>query len=461
MYLYRCVRWIVGFALGIFFRQLEVVGDEHIPAEGDGAVVFVGNHPNSLIDPALVIAFGGRIVHFAAKDVLFRSALLRPVLDALGAVPVQRGSDHPGAALNNDAAFARLFEVLTQGRSVGIFPEGISHDDSQLAPLKTGAARIAFGVAERHPGCRVRIVPVGLNYGRRRHFRSSVLIHFGEPMEVDATDLAAWRADQYSAGRALTERIAVALRGLTINADDWQVIRLLDTARRLYQPTGASLEARVELARRFNAAYPKLSDLPDVREVMSALAMYDGRLAMVGLRDRDLRRSFRTRDMLSLMYRHVLRVMLWMPLALPGVALHAPLAMIARWLGWSLSPRTDVIATSKLVVGLGMLSCSYGAVFAALWHFAGPWPALIAAPLLPLTGYAALRVLERYVAVRSLTLSGLRFVRFQHEVQALRRERAALRAQVIEVVRRHLPDDMAPLFLADNLASVGGDPGAP
>jgi len=453
--LYRLVRWFVRWCLSIFFRQIEVVGEEHIPAEGEGAVVFAGNHPNSLIDPALVIAFSGRIVHFAAKDVLFRSAAFRPILAALGAVPVRRRMDHPDGKLDNASMFDQLFEVLAGGRAVGIFPEGISHDASQLAPLKTGAARIAAGVASRHPDCKVRIIPVGLNYGRRRHFRSSVLIRFGEPIELDEATLERHEDDPRAECRAITEQIDLSLRGLTINAEDWQTIRLLDTARRLYQPKGASLEARVELAQRFTNAYRDVADADDVRQAMGALALYDARLSLVGMRDRDLRRSFRTRDILARFYLNVVRVILWMPLAVPGFVLHAPLAIAARWLGWNLSPRKDVIATSKLVAGFALLALCYLFLIAVVAVFIGPLVALLLAPLLPLSGYATLRVLERYAAARSLTLSTLRFVRFRDEVRALRTERERLRRQVIDVVRRHLPDDMAPLFLDQALDSVG------
>src|SRR4051794_18042292 len=145
--IYRWLRALLRVVVGVFFRQVEVVGLEHVPAEGP--VIFAGNHPNSLIDPVLILVSCGRVVQFAAKDVLFRSRVLRPVLRALGAVPVARRSDHADAgeaSARNETAFATMFQVLAAGGAVGIFPEGLSHDAPQLAKLKTGAARIALGV---------------------------------------------------------------------------------------------------------------------------------------------------------------------------------------------------------------------------------------------------------------------------------------------------------------------------
>src|SRR5258707_167861 len=94
--LYPCFRAMLRAAIGVFFRQVEVVGLEHVPETG--AVIFAGNHPNSLIDPVLIVTACGRIVRFAAKDVLFRSPLLRPLMNAIGAVPIARVADHPDAA---------------------------------------------------------------------------------------------------------------------------------------------------------------------------------------------------------------------------------------------------------------------------------------------------------------------------------------------------------------------------
>jgi glycerol-3-phosphate O-acyltransferase / dihydroxyacetone phosphate acyltransferase len=141
---YRILAWFLRAVTRVFFRQIEVVGLENIPASG--GVLFAGNHPNSLIDPILIITTCGRKVHFAAKDVLFKRRLMRGVLRGLGAVPIQRRHDHDGdasrsaadapaggpggstAPVDNEGAFAAMFAVLADGGAIGIFPEGLSHD---------------------------------------------------------------------------------------------------------------------------------------------------------------------------------------------------------------------------------------------------------------------------------------------------------------------------------------------
>ena len=91
---YRILAWFLRVVTRVFFRQIEVVGLEHVPK--DGPVLFAGNHPNSLIDPILIITTCGRKVHFAAKDALFKGRIMRAVLRGLGAVPIKRRDDHDG-----------------------------------------------------------------------------------------------------------------------------------------------------------------------------------------------------------------------------------------------------------------------------------------------------------------------------------------------------------------------------
>lgn len=66
--------------------------------------------------------------------------------------------------------FACVHKALAEGRSIGIFPEGGSHDNTDLLPLKAGVAAIALGVLDTYD-INVPIVPVGLNYFRGHHFR--------------------------------------------------------------------------------------------------------------------------------------------------------------------------------------------------------------------------------------------------------------------------------------------------
>jgi glycerol-3-phosphate O-acyltransferase / dihydroxyacetone phosphate acyltransferase len=455
---YRVLVWLLRVATRVFFRRIEIVGLGNVPR--GGAVLFCGNHPNSLLDPILITAHCGRVVHFAAKDTLFESRVLAFLLRRMGAVPVRRRMDHGGQALDNDAAFAALHQVLLDGRAVGIFPEGLSHLDSQLAPLKTGAARIALAVKRMAPDRPVHLVPTGLVYFTRHRFRSSVLIQFGAavdvpadmpsevpadgPVEVAAGGDAAER--DRAAARALTATIETRLRALTINADSWDTIWVLDGVRRLYQPPDLTLEERVELARRFNIAYPRVADQPDVKELFGRVRSYLGRMSAAGLSDQILRRELGVRDTLARVIGHLGLLLFWAPLSLVGAPLHLPLGLLFRYLGRWTAPRKDTVGSVKFLIGFLTLLTIY-AVLAGLvaWKL-GVWAGVLTAFALPLSGWAFVHVVGRVDALRHMVLTLFRVLSLRREVAALRAERAQLVSDVVAAVERHRPADMVPKF---------------
>src|SRR5580698_2449411 len=118
----------------IFFRDIEVESGENLPTSGP--VVVVANHINGLVDGLLLMATLSRYPRFLGKSTLFKIAPLWPFLKLAGVVPVYRSID--GAAGDqNVSAFATCHRILARGGLVAVFPEGISHDESSLQPLKT------------------------------------------------------------------------------------------------------------------------------------------------------------------------------------------------------------------------------------------------------------------------------------------------------------------------------------
>ncbi len=436
MIAYRLLQGFLRLVISIFFRNIETAGTEQIPHEG--AVIFAGNHPNSLLDPLLVITHSGRIVHFAAKDVLFQSRLLRFVMGILGTVPVKRRQDHKDGALDNSSMFDALFKVLAGGGCMGIFPEGISHMRAQLAELKTGTARIALGVREKHPDLLLHIVPVGLTYLHRFRARSQVLVHFGEPLRVDDAWSQRHKEAPRETARALTDEIEVRLKNLTVNAPDWDTMRMLHTARRIYKPDGVhlSLEEYAELMRRFAEGYQKAADSPQILALREKLEDYRGRLDSLQLRDHDLRRELGFGQVLLKLVGRLVYLLILLPLAVPGFVLHLPVILTAIVAGDKLTQRKDVVGTTKLVVSILMVPLVYLAITAlVLWQLGWSWT-VVAVLALPLSGFATIRVLEQKLAVGRSFRALWRLFRFKREVESLRTLRADLEVKINATVEQ-------------------------
>jgi hypothetical protein len=93
-----------------------------------------------------------------------------------------------------------------------------------------------------------------------------------------------------------------------------------------------------------------------------------------------------------------------------------------------------------------LVLASYAAAIAVLWWRAGLPAALAATIVLPLSGIATLRVLDRLRLVRRGFGVLVRRLRFRREVAALRGDRAQLVADVIRVVTEVKPATLPALF---------------
>jgi 1-acyl-sn-glycerol-3-phosphate acyltransferase len=255
-----------------------------------GPVLLVANHPNSLLDPMMVVAAARRPVRFLAKAPLFTDRKVGWLVKAAGAIPVHRRSDDPGQVERNDEMFRAVHQALAAGAAVAIFPEGLSHSEASLAPLRTGAARIALGAAPRLGGA-FPILPIGLVFRRKEVFRSEARVLIGTPVGWD--DLGSRGADDPRAVRDLTARIDEALRQQTINLDHWRDEPLVNTAIRVWE---AERDGSVDPAERVARTAVVTRMLADIRQrrdadgmaLVEAVRRHARRLSRLGLRPADL-----------------------------------------------------------------------------------------------------------------------------------------------------------------------------
>ncbi len=106
------VRWFATAACHVFYR-VDCVGT--VPR--DGPLLLLPNHPNALLDPALIWATAGRDVRFLAKSTLFNTPL-RPVLRAGGAIAVYRRSDEGVDTAKNAETCAAVAAAIADGDAV-------------------------------------------------------------------------------------------------------------------------------------------------------------------------------------------------------------------------------------------------------------------------------------------------------------------------------------------------------
>ena len=157
-----------------------------------GRCLLASNHPNALVDALVVGCTLRRPVTLTAKATSTRESDYAVAAAVRRRIPLRRASDDakrtPGAVLDpsrNATSFEAVLDVLADGGVVLLFPEGKSHSDPALAPLKTGLARMALLARDTRRLISLPIVPIGLTFERKWEPRSRVVMHIGPPIAVD------------------------------------------------------------------------------------------------------------------------------------------------------------------------------------------------------------------------------------------------------------------------------------
>lgn len=347
-------RWLARFFRFLVARlyRLEVLGKQ-VPSSGP--LILVGNHPNGLMDPALMLQVTERELRFLAKEPLFRMPGLGSIVKAMRALPVYRAQDGFDTDANQ-RTFSAVHGALAEGHALVVFPEGKSHNESTTQKLKTGAARMALGTTPAESGD-VRIVPIGFNYAEKSRFRSSVALVIGEAVRVADYRTAAGAEDR-EAVTALTEEVGKRLASLTIQLEDWEDLPLLRVAERVWNP--APKRARGQrLAVLSNAAKRLRSEDPDrFRSLRKRVEDFAGTLDRVGMPTSRLGTQYTHWKVAIFVARNALLAVLGLPLGALAIvtwAIPVGLCKLTVVLG---KPTPDVVTTFQ---ALGAL------VFFPLW----------------------------------------------------------------------------------------------
>lgn len=154
--------------------------------------------------------------------------------------------------VDQSSMYEAVFQCLGEGKCLGIFPEGGSHDRTDLLPLKAGVAIIALE-AGRKQHVPVPIVPVGLNYFRGHHFRGRVVVEFGAAINIEEELYDLYEKDKRKATESLLKIITTGMRSTIVPVPDYFRLQFVYMVRRLYQPDGLKLSnvETMDLNRRF------------------------------------------------------------------------------------------------------------------------------------------------------------------------------------------------------------------
>jgi 1-acyl-sn-glycerol-3-phosphate acyltransferase len=435
----RIIVAILRFAMRVYFRRVEVVGIEHVPLSSP--VIFVLNHPNALVDPAFLLYLAPRRVSFLAKSPLFRMPVLGFFVRAMDCIPVYRKQDEGEDVSKNREMFAAARSLLARGGTIGICPEGVSHDEPRLRPIKTGTARIALGAVSTGEVSDLKIVPAGLYYTSKTKFRSAVLLYFGNPIAVTPVAMDADADPPRAAVKELSNRIESALREVMLDAEHEEALHTIRQAERIFSSEpdadgNESLAEELQLQQRFVKAYQVLREsAPErLRRLEVRMSRFEEELTQAGVDPDDLSPPKSTLDVFGHLISRVLIFLFLVGPATLGFLVHYPAYRLGGYIATRFSrDDDDVISTVKIISAMLLFPLTWLVVAIAGYKLEGWTLATVAVLLIPAAGYLAIRFFEGFDkflgGLRALAFFLVRrrfFVRLLAERKAIRSEILAL-----------------------------------
>lgn len=439
----RVIVAVVRLALRIYFQRIEVTGVEHVPL--DTPVIFVLNHPNALVDPVFLLCLAPRDVSFLAKAPLFRMPVIGYLVKQLDSLPVYRHQDEGADVTKNQETFIAARKLLARGGTIGICPEGVSHDDPGLKPIKTGAARISLAAVSTGEVKNLKIVPAGLYYTSKTSFRSDALLYFGNPIDVEPVRLEPDGTPPREAVRHLSGQIEKALREVILDAKHEEELQTTARAERIFSSASndgeaESLKDELRLQQRFIRAYPiVLQRQPErLRRLETRMMRFEEELNQAGVDPEELSPPGSTMRVFAAIVRRLILFLLMLGPALIGTITHYP----AYKLGGLLATRfgrdsDDVISTIKIISAMLLFPLTWIILAVVAYGLSGWMLAVLALLVIPFCGYVAIVFFEEL----DKSIAGLRvlmfflvrrkfFVRLLAERNAIRNEIIALGKEI-------------------------------
>ncbi|CAL9735656.1 glycerol-3-phosphate O-acyltransferase 1 [Monosporozyma servazzii] len=278
--------------------------------------------------------------------------------------------------VDHSLVYNKVFEHLAHNGCLGIFPEGGSHDRTDLLPLKAGVAIMALGCMDKHPDVSVKIVPCGMNYFHPHKFRSRAVVEFGEPIEIPKELVHKYHNPETNkdAVKELLDTITKGLKSVTVTCQDYETLMVVHAMRRLYssQFSGSlPLPMIMEMNRRIVNGYQLHKDDPQMKELTEDIMKYNAHLRHFNLPDHlvETAKVNFLKNFALLSFRLV-RITISLILALPGLIMFSPVFILSTRISNNKRKKAlanstvkikanDVIATWKILIAMGFAPLLY------------------------------------------------------------------------------------------------------
>lgn len=440
--LYRLLKFLLGLGMRLYYREILILNKGAL--SGKGPRIIIANHPNTMLDAWIIGYACKEPVYYMTKGTFFNTSFKKKLLMYLGLIPINRAVDNKTSGVSNVDSFELCYQVLEQGKTLVIFPEGNSQAEKLLRMLKSGAARIALETERRNNGTLgLKIIPIGLVYLQPEKFRSSVLATVGAAISP-LPYLDEFKVDSLRAARRLTDDFRVGLTALLVESEDRAKEDLADQIRAVLSASselksGKKLVEDVELIKIINRSLNRMerNEPEKYRKVETLVAQLNWLMKRHRIQSDFLDRNYRFALFFRQLIQSGLLLILAFPLFLFGFVHNIIPFKFTDLIMPKLVESKEYYAPIAILLGLFLYPLNYTAFFLVAIHFVGIeftiWTFLIYLAAMPLSGLFAhfFYTYFNYLSVKWRFIQLMRSTKKQTIMSELKSLRQELRAIVL------------------------------
>ena len=241
----KVLYWICRRISAVQFRTQEATGISNIPL--DRGTLCCAWHTNGILDALQITLKHPKHFVLGARHDLVTRPMLGWWTRKMAVQPVVRkaellrgGCSEEEANFLNGRSLLTLASGIAHGFGCVLFPEGTSHNNSYMLRFRTGPVRTVLAAGALASSLDKElpvIVPLGLHFRVREHFRTDVWVEYGEPIQVTKSDIPQELIDAVANGSwseppaeivfEMRDKLRLEMEPLTPNVAEWEEHRAL------------------------------------------------------------------------------------------------------------------------------------------------------------------------------------------------------------------------------------------
>ncbi len=241
----KVLYWICRRISAVQFRTHEATGISNIPLSR--GTLCCAWHTNGLLDALQITLNHPKYFVLGARHDLVTRPMLGWWTRKMAVQPVVRkaellrgGCSEEEANFLNGRSLLTLASGIAHGFGCVLFPEGTSHNNSYMLRFRTGPVRTvlaAGALASSLDKDLPALIPIGLHFRVREHFRTDIWVEYGAPIQVTKDDIPSDLIEAVSKGSwseppaeivfQLRDKLRLEMEPLTPNVAEWEEHRAL------------------------------------------------------------------------------------------------------------------------------------------------------------------------------------------------------------------------------------------